>query len=1113
MPAPAQEVIERNLQEARSGVPSENAIRRTEARPDRPPINRADGVWENMKASWQRSVTGLRFRGELPDLAPDEEQNWAEWAAGGVTGIVGDIPTLAVGGILGGLAGAPAGPVGAAAGAGGGAEGLTRATRKWMLESYQKGAQKRDVAARITATAWEGTKGTAVGAATAGVGSKVYRFLRGSPPQIGALPGGAAPTTGAPRVNNALVRHGITGVAEGTTLVGVHSALEREIPGPGEFLDAALMLTGLRVGTSIGTRAVRRRAEQAEADRIQGRLEEIYHRTGKRPAQVVQDMGADDKLARQVLDDEFGAIPDRYRADDVSPLALDENRLIPEGANVDPRLQRMARDPTRAGYAEDRGRHHLNLKTLDLDEGPAKLADELTGVFAEEMKRAQRGRVSHAQTGRDAEAWLRATLGKESTKSIYDTGSIQWAAELKARKEVMEMSLRDAYAKADELTQAAAGDEDLATAAFLTSMDRARHAQAAYRRSASEAGRALEVIKAREKAFAVGDEQAILRELERFGSKEQAKQLAELTQQARSNKELAALAREATFGDKVQELWKSTFLLSGPQTMAVNFLGNILLGATRIPERQLAGIFGLARKKGVNKVEITEGVAQFSGWVQGMVDSVRAAKMAIDQEGIIGAIRDIKQPAKAELSRQTGAIKGAKGEIIRLPFKALTVGDLLGRKMMYNAEIASAAARRAGRDGLTPFSQAWRERYLEYLQNPSKKAASAAEDVAERFVLMQEGPIINAMENLRNVTPGAFFIVPFIKAPSNILRESFRRSPLAATMPSFWREIKAGGARADQAMAEVTLGTGLMFTAFMLARDGVLQGGGHPDDKQRQADYAAGYQPYSVKMQSGKQISFDRWEPVGTLVGLSTDLAQAWDLMTEGEQDSAASALAWAGVEVVKNKTWLRGLTEFLDGVTQPERYGQGWLEQFASSWVPNIVGTTARQMDPYVREVNSVLDAVKARIPKIRESLPPIREMGEPVERAGLPFFPSSTREMTDDPVLLEARRLGVAMPRIPQKLHAVSIAGEEKRVELTADQRDKYAERAGKIAKRELERLLGSPSYDRMPDLFRARAFDQIFRRARQQAAHEVLPPGKREEVLELFEAELRAEGLLGR
>jgi hypothetical protein len=106
--------------------------------------------------------------------------------------------------------------------------------------------------------------------------------------------------------------------------------------------------------------------------------------------------------------------------------------------------------------------------------------------------------------------------------------------------------------------------------------------------------------------------------------------------------------------------------------------------------------------------------------------------------------------------------------------------------------------------------------------------------------------------------------------------------------------------------------------------------------------------------------------------------------------------LIQSGVQNISDKTFMRGLSNFLNAVSDPVRGGERWIESLAESTIPTGVAYAARAKDPYLRDAQSVIDSVKARIPGLAETLPlrvdawgrPIKREGAPAERFISPFY-----------------------------------------------------------------------------------------------------------------------------
>jgi len=101
--------------------------------------------------------------------------------------------------------------------------------------------------------------------------------------------------------------------------------------------------------------------------------------------------------------------------------------------------------------------------------------------------------------------------------------------------------------------------------------------------------------------------------------------------------------------------------------------------------------------------------------------------------------------------------------------------------------------------------------------------------------------------------------------------------------------------------------------------------------------------------------------------------------------NETSAELVLAVTKNLSSKTFLSGLSKFMDAISDPEHYGATYVEQLAGSLIPSGVAAIARSTDPNMREVESPLDSMKARIPMMSKTLP-YREgaYGIPVENQG---------------------------------------------------------------------------------------------------------------------------------
>jgi len=226
----------------------------------------AKSVLEALEAGFDISVTGL-FR-DKPDMVLPENAGMFYRIASQVGTLAGDVPAMVAGGVGGGAAGAAmtANPLGAVIGAGGGSFALPEAVRKYMMETYEKGEVQSfsDFWERSSAAAIEGLKGFAIGGVTAGAGAAVGKVI--GPAVAPAFKTSAQLTT------------------EVATMTTVGAALEGKAPEPMEFIDAAVLVGGLRATTAVASK-----------------IRNVYAKKGVTPVELAEKVDADPHIKQDLV--------------------------------------------------------------------------------------------------------------------------------------------------------------------------------------------------------------------------------------------------------------------------------------------------------------------------------------------------------------------------------------------------------------------------------------------------------------------------------------------------------------------------------------------------------------------------------------------------------------------------------------------------------------------------------------------------------------------------------------------------------------------------------------------------------------------------------------------
>lgn len=451
-------------------------------------------------------------------------------------------------------------------------------------------------------------------------------------------------------------------------------------------------------------------------------------------------------------------------------------------------------------------------------------------------------------------------------------------------------------------------------------------------------------------------------------------------------------------------------MLSNPATHIRNTIGNTLAIGMQIPERFAAGLIGKARglfdeQAKLDRVELGEPAAMLFGAVQGLSAGGRAFLRAARTGESADPLGKIETMRRAITAENMGLDpESAWGKTLDFVAERLRTGSMLMgaeddffKGIGYQMELNARAHRTATQEGLR--GQEFAERVSELVKNPPWDMQIDALDFSRYTTFTQElGPgmtkLLNAMSQGVEMTTksGKTFehpsgkllklAVPFMRTPANIVRFGVERSPLAwLAMPTVAQAILDGGAKRDLALARIGMGSTLGFLVASAATSGLVTGNGPSDPKHKESLREVGWQPYSLKV-GDKWISYQALEPYSMIIGAAADIALMSDYMEENERNNAVMMVAGAFSNAITSKTFLTGLDDMLNVLSDPERYGDKYAQRFSASWIPSVVKATRRDYDPFVREIWSVTDALKDGIPGLgfRDLYPRRNRYGDPI-------------------------------------------------------------------------------------------------------------------------------------
>lgn len=446
-----------------------------------------------------------------------------------------------------------------------------------------------------------------------------------------------------------------------------------------------------------------------------------------------------------------------------------------------------------------------------------------------------------------------------------------------------------------------------------------------------------------------------------------------------------AQAAGTTWGRKAidthNELWMSA-LLSSPKSQEVNVLST---GLNMLVQPLNLVVGGTIRREWA---DVREGVALYTGLRQHLFDAFTMAKKSFLIDAPILSPRGAQEAGPAITAVNYGldpeSVIGQGvdflGKTIRLPFRFLGTGDEFFKQMAYRSKLSAQAARegmdlvKAGKLDQKDLATWITDRFTKGFNEAGAALDDSALKYAEKVAFSQGlkvptweflgkrsfGETMMTVASTHPILRGT--LLPFIKIPTNLARQTVDMSPAAVVRKQFWSALQEGGQARTEALGKISLGSAMWAGASYLAIEGTITGGGPVDKELRDALIATGWQPYSVKV-GDKYISYSRLDPFGAVLGITANWVEIANHLPEKDRDNLAEVMTLSLVNNLTSKTYLKGLIDTLAVIgSGDERKVQKWLQMRAASYVPNAVG--AFNPDTELKDVRSVMDAMKTKIP-----------------------------------------------------------------------------------------------------------------------------------------------------
>lgn len=562
-----------------------------------------------------------------------------------------------------------------------------------------------------------------------------------------------------------------------------------------------------------------------------------------------------------------------------------------------------------------------------------------------------------------------------------------------------------------------------------------------------------------------------------------------------------ATAKKAAF-----QIWMDG-ILSGPTTQLVNILGNSITAAYAIPESLVNSAISKIFYEG--EVSALEATAKSYGMVKGLRDGFRMLahgqkagefkelEAQFEQFVKFEGVGENNISAEAFGLTNSGAFGqgidylgkffniSAQGINVKgIPvYPGLNTMDKLFKSMGYRMELEALAIRQGVSEGLE--GDALAARALEIVNNPPPGLVADSIEAGhiQTFTNAFGETGKAGMQFLRRI-PGGRLVVTFVRTPTNIMKYTFKRTPLALLARSVRADIAAGGARGAQAWGRIGLGSMIMLGMADMTLDGTITGPGPQDPRLRSNLMLTGWRPFSVKI-GGDYFPYNRLDPVGNLFAYGASMGEIINNLDEPDAEFGVATGVMGFTQNLASKSYLSGIFDFMAAIdpSNPVKGPEQWVQRFSSSLIPKsaLLRSIARSIDPKIR-----ITGTAQGVPGIETGTDLFMQETLNQMRSNVPFFSSTLPARVDlwGDDISRASHLGTAFDLLSpiyasegkydaveeilvnNKIPIGHISKDIQGVKLTGQEQHDYAVMAGKPLKEFLNKLVKSPGFKALTD-----------------------------------------------
>ena len=414
-------------------------------------------------------------------------------------------------------------------------------------------------------------------------------------------------------------------------------------------------------------------------------------------------------------------------------------------------------------------------------------------------------------------------------------------------------------------------------------------------------------------------------------------------------------------------------LLSSPKTHIVNAFSNILQTTILRPATRLAsGVIDTIGSKLTGKSQqyyVSQVPEYYKGVYNSFGDAISGFSKAFRGQSLISR-PDIKQiPTGFKALKPLQAIP-----------RLLEASDVFFRTLATGGEMAALMSK-----GVSE-AQAIRQAADTASELVFRKALDPANKTGQGIVLASIDKLTSAVYQLRKV-PVVKWFVPFVQTPMNILKQGIEYSPLGFT-------TLAKNANKTEQLGKALIGSTVFAGAGWLALNDRTTWAAPTSAKEKELFYAAGFQPYSVKI-GDKWVAYSRLGPLAYPIAM----AAAIKFFTQQNPNSVSDTDLQKTSKILSgiagffsDQSYMEGLGDFIDMAKGDTSAATRAASNIPSQLIPlaSLQRWIANLVDPVYRKVGTRL-SVENIIQNLEKGIP---FLSKNLESYKTPFGAPSKRQ-----------------------------------------------------------------------------------------------------------------------